>query len=124
MVVNSATSVDAGQAVSTSLAGESVYVKADITIRSEALALIDETIDTYGRLDYLINNAGWTTTVQHEDIDALHGDLRKTFEVNVFGTWTVINSPSLTFADPMIRALSTSRRSQAFVPSVRRLRTR
>jgi ketoreductase RED2 len=39
VVVNSATSVDAGQAASTSLPGESIYVKADISIRSEALAL-------------------------------------------------------------------------------------
>lgn len=91
VVVNSATSLHAGQAVSSSLAGESTYIQADISIRSEALGLVDQTIDTYGRLDYLINNAGWTTSVAHEDIDALTEEIfRKTFEVNVFGTWTVI----------------------------------
>ncbi len=90
VVVNSASSVEAGRAVSDSLPGESTYLRADISNRDEALALVDTTIATYGRLDYLVNNAGWTTTVPHDDLDALTDEIfRKTFEVNVFGTWTL-----------------------------------
>jgi ketoreductase RED2 len=90
VVVNSASSVEAGEAVSASLPGESIYIRADISNQEEAHGLIDTTIERYGRLDYLVNNAGWTTVVAHEDLDALTDDVfRKTFEVNVFGTWWV-----------------------------------
>ena len=90
IVVNSASSVEAGEAVSASLPGESIYIRADISNQEEAHGLIDTTIERYGRLDYLVNNAGWTTVVAHEDLDALTDDVfRKTFEVNVFGTWWV-----------------------------------
>lgn len=88
VVVNSSSSVEAGEAVAASLPGESVYIRADISDQSQAHALVDETIERFGRLDYLVNNAGWTSVVPHEDLDALSDEIfRKTFEVNVFGTW-------------------------------------
>jgi ketoreductase RED2 len=88
VVVNSASSVEAGEAVSASLPGESTYIRADISDRDEGHRLIDQTIDHFGRLDYLVNNAGWTTVVPHESLDDLTDEIfRKTFEVNVFGTW-------------------------------------
>lgn len=88
VVVNSSSSVEAGEAVSAALPGESTYVRADISRQDEAHGLIDSTIERYGRLDYLINNAGWTTVVPHDDLDALTDEIfTKTFDVNVFGTW-------------------------------------
>jgi ketoreductase RED2 len=88
VVVNSASSVEAGKAVSDSLSTDSLYVQADISDQAQGRALIDQTIDRFGRLDILVNNAGWTTRVAHGDLDALTDDIfRKTFEVNVFGTW-------------------------------------
>ena len=88
VVVNSSSSVEAGTALSESLPGESTYIQADISDQAQGHALIDGTIEKYGRLDYLINNAGWTTQVPHEDLDALTDEIfTKTFDVNVFGTW-------------------------------------
>ena len=88
VVVNSASSVEAGEAVSASLPGESTYIRADIADQQQGHALVDGTIERYGRLDFLINNAGWTTTVPHHDLDALTDEIfQKTFDVNVFGTW-------------------------------------
>ena len=88
VVVNSSSSVEAAEAVSAALPGESIYVRADISKPEEAQALIDATIERFGRLDVLVNNAGWTTVVAHDDLDGLTDEIfRKTFEVNVFGTW-------------------------------------
>jgi len=88
VVVNSSSSVAAGEAVSAALPNESLYMRADISNHDEADGLIDRTIEQFGRLDYLINNAGWTTVIPHEDLDALTDDIfQKTFDVNVFGTW-------------------------------------
>jgi ketoreductase RED2 len=88
VVVNSASSVEAGTAVAESLPGDASYVRADISVQDEAHGLIDTTIERYGRLDYLVNNAGWTTVVPHGNLDDLTDEIfRKTFEVNVFGTW-------------------------------------
>ena len=88
VVVNSSSSVEAGEAVAESLPTESTYIRADISIQDEAHHLIDATIERFGRLDILVNNAGWTTVVPHHDLDALTDEIfRKTFEVNVFGTW-------------------------------------
>jgi ketoreductase RED2 len=88
VVVNSASSVAAGEAVAASLPGPSLYVRADIADPAQGQALLDAAVDRFGGLDILVNNAGWTTVVPHADLDALTDEIfRKTFEVNVFGTW-------------------------------------
>lgn len=88
VVVNSASSVEAGTAVAGSLPTESIYVQADISDQDQCRALVDATVERFGKLDYLINNAGWTTVVPHHDLDALTDEVfRRTFDVNVFGTW-------------------------------------
>ena len=88
VVVNSASSVEAGTAVAESLPTESMYVQADISAQEQGHELLARTVERFGRLDILVNNAGWTTRVDHRDLDALTDEIfRKTFEVNVFGTW-------------------------------------
>jgi ketoreductase RED2 len=88
VVVNSASSRDAGSAVAESLPVEALYVQADISDQAQGQALVARAIERFGRLDVLVNNAGWTRQVAHADLDALTDEiLRRTFEVNVFGTW-------------------------------------
>lgn len=90
VVVNSSSSVQAGEAVVASLPGDASYVRADISDPDEANALVDATVERFGRLDILVNNAGWTTVVDHADLEGLTDEiLRRTFDVNVFGTWWV-----------------------------------
>ncbi|HEU4318976.1 MAG TPA: glucose 1-dehydrogenase [Acidimicrobiia bacterium] len=90
VVVNSASSVEAGQEVAASLEIPSIYVQADISDPEDRQRLIDSTLERLGRLDVLVNNAGWTAFVDHNDLDALTDEIfRKTFEVNVFGTWSL-----------------------------------
>ena len=100
VVVNSASSVEAGRAVAAALPGESHYVQADISDKEQCQRLLDETVAKFGRLDLLVNNAGWTTLVPHGDLDALTDEIfMKTFEVNVFGTWWLTKA-----AMPLLRA--------------------
>lgn len=88
VVVNSSSSVEAGEAVAAALPGDSIYVRADIADQDQGKALLDATVERFGQLDILVNNAGWTTVVPHGDLDGLTDDiLHKTFDVNVFGTW-------------------------------------
>ncbi len=88
VVVNSSSSIAAGEQVAGELPGEAIYVRADISDPDQARSLVEATIERFGRLDVLVNNAGWTTVVDHRDIDALTDEIfRKTFDVNVLGTW-------------------------------------
>jgi ketoreductase RED2 len=88
VVVNSASSVEAGQKVADSLPNGAIYVQADISDKAQCQKLIDTTIAKFGKLDVLVNNAGWTTLVPHADLDALTDEIfEKTFNVNVMGTW-------------------------------------
>lgn len=88
VVVNSATSVEAGGKVAAEIDG--LYIQGDISSSSDRERLIAETVDAFGRLDVLVNNAGWTSFVDHGDLDGLTDEIfRKTFEVNVMGTWSL-----------------------------------
>jgi ketoreductase RED2 len=88
VVVNSSTSVEAGERVAEELGEDACYIQADIADPGQARHLIDATVERFGGLDVLVNNAGWTTRVDHRDLDGLSDEIfLKTFEVNVFGTW-------------------------------------
>jgi len=90
VVVNSASSVEAGQTVARSLPTPSIYQQADVSDPSQIERLIDATIEEFGQLDILVNNAGWTTVVPHDNLDGLTDEIfRKTMDVNVFGTWSL-----------------------------------
>jgi ketoreductase RED2 len=89
VVVNSVTSVDAGRALAAELPDAS-YVQADVSDAAGATGLIDEVVATCGRLDVLINNAGTTAVIPHNDLDAASPEVwRRIFDTNVIGTWQV-----------------------------------
>lgn len=68
VVVNSKSSVDAGEAVAKEVGG--VYRQADVSDPGEARALVSEIADEFGRLDILVNNAGTTRVIPHADLEA------------------------------------------------------
>ena len=88
VVINSASSVDAGSRIAAELGKDALYVQADIADKAAGERLLAATLARFGRLDILVNNAGWTTVVPHQDLAALTDEIfMKTFDVNVTGTW-------------------------------------
>jgi ketoreductase RED2 len=89
VVVNSARSVSEGEAVAASLP-DACYVQGDITDPEACRSLVEAALERWGRLDTLVNNAGTTALIPHQDLEAASLDVwRRIFEVNVFGTWSM-----------------------------------
>ena len=89
VLVNSARSVAEGEAVAASLS-DALYVQGDITDADVPERLVAAALDRWGRLDTLVNNAGTTALIPHQDLEAASVDVwRRIFEVNVFGTWAM-----------------------------------
>ncbi len=64
------------------------HVQASVT-DSEALGKIRESVLAQeGRLNYLVNNAGWSTVIPHKDLDGLTDDIfDRIFAINVAGVF-------------------------------------
>jgi ketoreductase RED2 len=91
VVVNSTTSVEAGAAIVAEIGPDQAhYVQGDIADPSDAARLVAETVERFARLDVLVNNAGATVRIPHNDFEAASPEVfRRLFEVNVIGTWQV-----------------------------------
>jgi NAD(P)-dependent dehydrogenase (short-subunit alcohol dehydrogenase family) len=62
--------------------GEAVFMKVDVSKVAEVEKLVDFAVEKYGRIDCLINNAGWHPP--HKTIDEFtYQDFRDLFELNV-----------------------------------------
>ena len=54
-----------------SAGGRALAVQADVSIDREARQLISQSVDRFGRLDLLVNDAGWTRFIPHHDLESL-----------------------------------------------------
>lgn len=65
--------------------GKAAFLPCDVTVRSEAEALIGEAVRLQGKIDVLVNNAGRgnLASIEETDDDMLH----RIFAVNVFALW-------------------------------------
>ena len=62
--------------------GEAVFIRCDVSRTEEVERLVDATVTRFGRLDCLVNNAGWHPP--HKPIDAFTpSEFRDLFELNV-----------------------------------------
>ncbi|MFD6437088.1 SDR family NAD(P)-dependent oxidoreductase [Streptomyces venezuelae] len=92
VVVNSARSVEAGEKLATELP-DAVYVQASVADEADAARLVRTAVDTYGRLDILVNCAGTTRFIDHDDLAAASPDVwRELYDVNVIGVWQTITA--------------------------------
>jgi 3-oxoacyl-[acyl-carrier protein] reductase len=91
VVVNYSRSADAADAVVsriTSAGGQALAVQADVSEEADCKQLVAATIEQFGRLDVLVNNAGTTTFVPHDQLEALTEEIwLRTLRVNLIGAF-------------------------------------
>jgi short-subunit dehydrogenase len=74
----------------TTAGGRALAVQCDVTVREDAEQLIQDALDTFGRLDVLVNNAGRGHMSSVED--TTDGIIESMFAVNVFPLWYTVRT--------------------------------
>jgi len=96
VVVNYSSSQGAAEEVVAAIqqeGGTAVAVGADVSKEAEALKLMDATEREYGRIDYLINNAGWSTRIPHAQLGDLTDEIwDRTLNVNLRGVFYCVRA--------------------------------
>jgi NAD(P)-dependent dehydrogenase (short-subunit alcohol dehydrogenase family) len=70
------------------LGGETLLVKADVSVDAECRSLVEQTVDRWGSVQGLVNNAAVTRMADPFDLEALSGeDLQQVYAVNVVGAY-------------------------------------
>ncbi len=68
------------------LGRKGIAVRADVADNAEVVAMVEQTVRDLGRLDILINNAGWTAFIDFRDLDSLTDEVwDRTMAVNLKG---------------------------------------
>lgn len=96
VVVNYSRSEDAARKVAEDCeaAGAEVLVcRADVSEDADCRRLVQETVDKWGRIDGLVNNAGTTKFVDHANLDGLSiDDFLNIYRVNLVGPFQMIRA--------------------------------
>lgn len=92
-VVNYASSKDEAEAVARATGNGSIAVHSDIVEDAACKALAKAAVDAFGRIDFLVNNAGRTKFANHEDLDALEAeDFVDIYRLNTIGAFQMIRA--------------------------------
>ena len=75
------------------MGGTAIAICADVSKQAAAKELMTTAAREYGRLDYLINNAGWSTRIPHVQMDDLTDEVwDKTFNTNLRGAFYCVRA--------------------------------
>ena len=89
VILHSRRSADVGRAMARELGG--AYVQADLADDAERVRLIREAVAVHGRLDVLVNNAGVSRVIPHDDLAAATPDVwREMHEINVIAPFRLV----------------------------------
>jgi 3-oxoacyl-[acyl-carrier protein] reductase len=79
--------------------GAAIPVAADVSVESDVSGMFEKVARELGRLDVLVNNAGWSARVPHRKLESLTDDIwDKTFDVNLRGLFYCVRA-----ATPLLR---------------------
>ena len=92
-VVNYSSSKHEAEAVAKASGNGAIAVQGDIVEDSACRALAKAAIDAFGRIDFLVNNAGRTKYANHEDLDALDAeDFVDIYRLNTIAPFQMIRA--------------------------------
>ena len=90
VILHSGRSPDKGVALAAEL-GFATYIQADLSHEAERVRLISEAVGIIGSLDVLVNNAGISGLIPHDDLPAASPDIwRMQYEVNVIAPFQLV----------------------------------
>lgn len=96
VVINYTKSLDEAQAAKAAceaLGAKAILVQADVSNNDDCQRMVAETMEAFGRLDFLVNNAGTSKFAAHNDLDALEAeDFHRIYGVNVVGPYQMIRA--------------------------------
>ncbi len=67
--------------------GEAIAVRADVSVAEDRQRLVKETIDAFGRIDLLVNNAGVSPNVRADILDAGEESFDRLININLKGPY-------------------------------------
>ncbi len=92
-IINYAHSRDEAEALAAEIGNGSIAVRADIVEDAQCRALVDAAREAFGRVDFLVNNAGRTKYANHEDLDALDAeDFVDIYRLNTVAAFQMIRA--------------------------------
>jgi 3-oxoacyl-[acyl-carrier protein] reductase len=92
-VINYASSRDDAEALATEVGQGAIAVQADIVEDAACRALAKAATDAFGRIDFLVNNAGRTKFANHEDLEALEAeDFVDIYRLNTIAPFQMIRA--------------------------------
>ena len=72
---------------------EALLVQGDVSDDAVCRGIVQETLDKWGRLDVLVNNAGTTKSADMRNLDALNAeDFQRIYGVNAIGTYQMVRA--------------------------------
>jgi 3-oxoacyl-[acyl-carrier protein] reductase len=98
-VINYASSQEAAEALATEVGQGAIAVQADVAEDGDCRRLAASACDAFGRIDFLVNNAGRTKFAAHEDLEALTADdFIDVYRLNLVGAFQMVRAcaPALT----------------------------
>jgi 2-hydroxycyclohexanecarboxyl-CoA dehydrogenase len=81
--INEATAKETAEAIGGESAGTAVGIQADVTSRESVDAMVEQVRQEFGRIDVLVNNAGWDKASPFVDSDPADWD--RVIAINLYG---------------------------------------
>ncbi|WP_082551064.1 SDR family NAD(P)-dependent oxidoreductase [Pseudorhodoferax sp. Leaf265] len=110
VVLHSRSSADVGRAMAAEM-NQAIYVQADLALEADRARLVSEAVSAWGQLDVLVNNAGISKVIPHEDLaSATAAVWHELHEVNVVAPFHLV-----ALAESALREAAQCRRAGSVV---------